>query len=277
LLSAALFGLLVSPWLGILVSRTETINNGGSWLQEASFSELYGLINKFLNDKWSTVALLSCIIVLVVLRGRSFFEMLLREKKKMSVLLMISFVPYLLSFLLSKTIGLNLFYDRYLYFITLPLFISLIFIFDQFEIKEKSLFVIFIWVFILRFNPTPLTDRNGDELAKYVRSLNEKTIFIAPGYYDLTFLYHFDRKLFSDYRSVEKHMMGNIHSLEKGEPLTRIIEENQSVILVDADINFTQPRNTIYRDLKSRMNKISSKKFKGNYEVSLWRKSINAE
>lgn len=276
LVSISVFILTVGPWINTLMSRTGTITNHGTWLQQAQFTELYGLLNKFLNDKWSMMTLIICFVILLFYTRKTFVSIILNDRTRLFLLTSLAFIPYVLSFLFSR-FGINLFYDRYLFFLTIPLFLLIIFVFDRFEVHGRLLLMIFAVGFVLRFDLEPNNNRDGNILAKYVHSLPHSPIVIAPEYYDLTFLYHYDRAIFSDYNSVEKHVVPSIHPFDQDVNLKEISRKNESLILVDANFQFTEPNNSLHNDLAVDYVEISSKEFKGGYLVSFWQRKINAE
>lgn len=277
LASLILFSLVVAPWVSVLFNRSETIKNNGTWIEKAQFSELYGLMNKFLNDKWSMLILLICLTLLFLLNRKIFLKNILKEKQKFLFLLLLGLIPYIATFLMSRFFDINLFYDRYLFFVSIPIFILIIYFFDRDDLKVRMLLGLFVLTFLVRFDIHPDNNRDGDKIAKFVHTLPESVILIAPDYYDLTFIYHFDKELFKKYELVESESVNKIHPLGSKNSLEKLIAENDKLILVNANIEFTQPENTLIDDLNSDFELKSIQKFKGDYSVSFWEKKINVE
>jgi len=262
--------LLVLPWSSVLLNRTQTMTGGASWVPEAQYSELYGLFNKFLNDRWVLAVLLFCSGISAYFSRKTIGKFIAVNHSRILLLILLIMVPFAMTFILSKTTELRFFYDRYLFFITLPLFILIIGLFDDHEIHSKILFIPFLAAYVAFFNFQPDNNRDGDAIASFVKSQNPDVILIAPEYYDLTFLYHYDREHFIDYTSVQNRTVKGIIPYDPQQRLSDQIASHRKLILIDAGFSFIEPENTLKNDLNELSEKISERQFKGGYNVSVW-------
>lgn len=272
LISLLIFVIGVFPWINVLLSRVDSVKTSGTWLSKAQFSELYGLINKFFNDKWAFLGLIIFIGALVILNKLQILKLVREKKNHFIVLLLLFLIPYLSSFFLSRFGLVDIFYDRYLFFLTIPLFfLTSMFFQTQDNLKTIS-FIGFFIIFLLRFDYLPKNERNGNDLASYVKKLHAPNIVIAPDYYDLTFLYHYDQELFKDI-SIRGHLNEyGIYAIKETTDLTNY-SFSGSIVLIDIDFEFTHPGQSIKKwFIENGYNLIKSKRFKGNYKVYLFEK-----
>ena len=264
----ALAGIL--PWMGILFDRTSTITSGGTWVPEAAVSELYGFINKFLNNRSTSAVLILSAGLTIYLSRKTIRKFISVNHSRIIILLVLFAVPFSLAFILSVTSDFRFFLDRYLFFLTIPLFLLIVGLFDDHSFHSKFLFLPFLITYLISFNLKPDNNRDGDQLARTVRTLKPDKILIAPGYYQLTFLYHYDRVLFENYRAVEMKRTNSIFVVETGMGIESTLLTGGTIILINAGLDFTEPNNTLEQDIALRKEKISIKKFKGGYTVSEW-------
>jgi hypothetical protein len=194
LITLSTFSFLISPLIIIFITRLNSYSSTISWVKKAEYSELYGLLNKFLNDKW-VFLFLGLSIFFLLLFNSKYIQLTLKENKsKISILFILTFIPFLLSFFLSKSGIASVFLDRYLFFITIPIYFLIALLFEKNNTFAYSAQFLFIALVILRFDIRPNNDRNGNELAEFIKKQHVETIIIAPYYYDLTFLYHYNQK-----------------------------------------------------------------------------------
>ena len=164
-----------------------------------------------------------------------------------------------------------LFLDRYLFFLTVPLFTLCAIFFSQNGKAFQYSALIFILIFILRFDLKIDNHRDGHKLANYVRSTGIKTIVIAPDYYDLTFMYHFNQKLFKEEYLRINEVKNGIYPLINEQTLEQLVSKKQLVV-IDADYSFSHPTDTSLEWIKRNFTLNSQRIFKGNYSVSVYSK-----
>jgi hypothetical protein len=269
--TAVIFVSFCLPWIPIMLTRVDSIQTSGTWVSTAQFSELYGFINKFFNDRWVFLILILISVGLFLFYKHRFITLLNENKKPLILLLILFIVPFSGTFILSKYTGIHLFLDRYLFFLTIPLFTLCAIVFSQKgKIVEYSA-LIFILVFIARFDLKIDNHRDGDKLANYVRSTGIKTIVIAPDYYDLTFMYHYNQKLFKEEYLRINEIKNGIYPLINEQTLKQL-ESKKQLVLIDADYSFSHPTDTSLEWFRKHFRLISQRIFKGNYTVSVYSK-----
>lgn len=266
-LSMGIFLLLIAPWWQVLATRVDSINTTGTWISEALFMELIGFINQFLNGKIALPALIVLGAVLLFKRNAFTWGRLAAQPQLLIFLILSFLIPYLAVFIVSKYTIVHLFLDRYLFFLSIPLFVLVALFFDHRDRFVTIALYVFLAIFMLRFSaPRKGNNRDGDALANYAKSTGIKTIVIAPDYYDLTFIYHFNQALFkrTDLRAIEnKH---GIFPLKDRTVLDEMYHHRQ-FIYIDADYAFTRPEDTSLYWLKTHFHLVSVKAFKGGYKV----------
>ncbi|MEY3236820.1 MAG: hypothetical protein RI883_921 [Bacteroidota bacterium] len=271
LLTVVVFIALTLPWISVLLMRVNSINTSGTWVSPAQHSELYGFINKFFNDRWVFMTLIVIVVTFILLKRTEVQALLTKNQKIITLLFVLIIVPFCGAFLLSKYGGIALFLDRYLFFLTIPLFVLSALILSHKGKVFEYLSVVFIIIFIARFDIKIDNNRDGDKLATYVKSTGINTIVIAPEYYDLTFLYHYNRQLFMDDYLRLNEIKNGFYPLINEQTLERISSKNE-VVLIDADYSFSHPTDTTLKWFDTHFIKKSQRKFKGNYTVSVFQK-----
>jgi mannosyltransferase len=268
----------VVPWISVLMTRSKTVNTSGTWVPDAQLSELYGNINKFMNDKWVFAAVIGGMFLSFILSRFDFGLKRIRSKQFLVPLLLFS-TPYLSIFILSYFTPYDLFLDRYLYFLSIPLFLLIIHYFDYFKGKGKgySLLLVILAVFVLKFNFYPDNNRESDNMAEYALSSGEKTFVIAPAYYDLTFVYHYDKELFRNTTDYPDWTNKGIFRFDENFDLSVFSETHNSFLLIDADQQFTVKDNNPENYFSEKFEKVKEEKFKGNYRILTFSKIISEQ
>ena len=136
-------------------------------------------------------------------------------------------------------------------------------------IAGKSIFVLIAAV-VFGFNPLKTHNRASDELVSYAAEFQGSYI-ITPPFYDLTFLYHFNREAFS--LQLEGAALKPLHIY----PIFNLDELNfnelrQPIVLIDAASHFTFGEQKLKNDLLQRYALKASKTFPGDYEVLVFEK-----
>jgi len=264
--------LLYSPVLVIFIERIGDFSKNGTWVARPMVSELYGNVVRFFNGKYSTL-FIAVVISAIVFYNRN---LILKDKLKglfshknifaFSVFGFSYFGMYLFSILKQ-----HIFIDRYLLFTSPFLFISFLILLKYLIFKKENskLIIFLVFPMIVFCNYVPNTDRDPDSIADFITDFKTENshILICPPFYDLTFLYHFDRKSFIDYKSID--LNSNIHSIYSldGDLLNSLKLIDGSVFFVDAKSKFLFPDNDILGKLKNKFSLDSEKEFKGGYVV----------
>jgi uncharacterized membrane protein len=270
-LTAVVFIVLCLPWIPVLLTRVNSVNTSGTWVSTAQFSELYGFINKFFNDRWVFLTLIIILISLFLFSKQKIVFLFNEKKQLITTLALLFIIPFLGAFILSRFGGISLFLDRYLFFLTIPLFILCVIIFSQKGKAFQYSALIFITIFMVRFDFKIDNHRDGNKLAEYVKSTRIKTIVIAPEYYDLTFIYHYNQELFKDDYLRLNELKNGIYPLINQQTLEQL-ESKKELVLIDADYSFSHPTDTSLEWIKRNFTLNSQRIFKGNYTVSVYSK-----
>ena len=270
-LTAVVFIVLCLPWIPVLLTRVNSVNTSGTWVSTAQFSELYGFINKFFNDRWVFLTLIIILISLFLFSKQKIVFLFNEKKQLITTLALLFFIPFLGAFILSRFGGISLFLDRYLFFLTIPLFTLCAIVFSQKGNVFKYSAIIFTLIFILRFDFKIDNHRDGNKLAEYVKSTGIETIVIAPEYYDLTFIYHYNQELFEDEYLRLNELKNGIYPLINEHTLEQL-KSKKELVLIDADYSFSHPTDTSLEWIKRNFTLNSQRIFKGNYTVSVYSK-----
>ncbi len=269
LIGAGIFSALILPWIPVLLKRTESVETSGTWLAHAQWTELYGLINKFLNDRWVLATLVCLLILLIIIQRRYFFERILAARERLTVLLLLFALPYLSCFVLSVAGGPSLFYDRYLFLLTVPLFTGIAFLMSGKQTYTRTFAVVFLLVFSAFFELVPDNHRDADQLAAFVRENGSKPIVIAPEYYDLNFLYYYNRKQFENPNLRKDEAKSGIYGVVSLDSLLSL--KPDSFTLIDANFAFTHPGANLTQHIRGKGYQLTkAQKFKGDYSVMVF-------
>lgn len=114
----------------------------------------------------------------------------------------------------------------------------------------------------------PDNNRDADVMANWVNEqlTGNDMVYLAPGYYDLTFVYYFDRELFSDYENRREDTTDNFQWLYHKDAL-QIDPNIDQVFFVDAHSEDWYPENGIKDSLSLRFNLVDQKEFKGGHII----------
>ena len=271
-ISAITFVLLISPWITVFIERSSSVNESGTWVPEPQYSEIYGLINKFLNDKWVMLALIIVAAGVILIHRKIVFEKIKRQKTPAKLLFVFTFVTYFMSFGLSKFSGVSIFLDRYLFFLSIPIFILLVLFFNSFGRIGTVALLVFFTVYLIRFDIVLDNNRETNKMAEIVKSSYTHKIIIAPDYFDLTFVYHYSPELFKTPASREQWSNSGIYTFNEKLDIEKLLLQNDKIWVADADLAFTQPENGLHDRFKSQFKVERSIRLKGNYTLTLYSK-----
>lgn len=263
-----LVGLL--PWASTFAGRVSNITKAGTWLTQANYTELYGFLNKFLNNKW----VFAIVLLLGILYLLTHFTQSKNNRQGSGriyfTLSSLFILPFLAAFILSRFQIAEVYYDRYLFFLTLPLFIGLSYFFlsiQRFSIYALSSILI---AFIVYFDYTPENNRETDQIVAFVKKNKVNSVVLFPNYYDLNFMYHYNQEQFKDVHFRDHINVTGIYPMNVVQELKDLPLKGK-IALVDADFNFLQPNQHVQQwFLENGYRLVSCKKFKGNFTVSIF-------
>jgi len=263
------------PWISTFFGRVSNVTKAGTWLTQATYTELYGFFNKFLNNKW----VFAIILLLGVLYLLTHFTQSKNNRKGSAkiyfTLITLFIIPFITAFMLSRLQIAEVYYDRYLFFLTLPLFFGLSYFF--LSIQRFSIYALtsILIAFIVCFDYFPENNRETDQIAAFVKKNKVNNIVLLPEYYDIHFLYYYDQNLFKD-TSIRKKLKANhIYTLMDVQKI-KDLNLTGSIAVVDADFHFIQPNQDIKQSFLSNGYLLRNEKsFKGKFNVYLFERKTN--
>ncbi len=223
--SWAITGVLYLPYTALILKRFAAASTGGTFLESPGIEALYTNLWKFSNQPVNTVLFLVILSVGVIL----FFVRRNSIKPQAKVIIIWFLVPYLLMFIISAKIP--MFHDRYLVYISIAYYLLIAMTLDKIFVRTKLKWIVgFGLVILMAFtsNFKAGNTRGDDKLVQTtIASTNDSTaIILCPDWYFMTFAYHYDKQIFSDYTHT-------VSRLEKDRifPRSYLAEENSSKIL----------------------------------------------
>lgn len=185
---------LYIPYLPIMYNRFVVSNTGGTWLSTPPATELYNLFVKFTN---APVIIASLILILAI--SISYYYIKTKTSKQFLTFLLIwTFIPLLVVFLISQKTP--MFLDRYFVFVSIGFYLLSAFALANFPGKYigKILTLIICSMMIFTINLKAGNKEPDDiivETFKKNRLENEPAI-IAPVYYKYNFAFHYSPSSF---------------------------------------------------------------------------------
>jgi uncharacterized membrane protein len=271
-LSGVISIILFAPGLLVFFVRVKDFSNNGTWVSPPQLGELYGNVVRFLNGKPSVLIMICLFVIVIIFNRKAILKNRFKELffEKNVFLFLIFVVPYSGMYVFS-IIQQPVFIDRYLLFVTPFLFMSIIAFFKFLLIGiEKWYFQICIVLPMVIFCVyVPEVNRDPDEISKFIIESkgNESDLLICPPYYDLTFLYHYNKEGFEKFRNKEKVKsrlnIYPVYSLEN----SNINNYKNEIFFIDANSEILYPNNNILRNLKLNYKLVVQKEFKGGYMV----------
>ena len=264
---------LIVPGLLQLFERAGQVAGGDNWVPLPGATALYGNIIRFFNYTLAFSILSGLIVAFAIYNRKSLKNKLKSEitQRKHWFLILAFFVPYLAMFVISYAIT-PVFLDRYIMF-TSPFLYLMVALFVKIALQDMRqwyFYVLFVIPVIASCYYIPQTNRDADEVAAYVRSNKEEgdVIVICPPFYDLTFMYHYDKETFSGdmYGSMEEDDVDTIYSYADIDTA----RYHQKLIFVDANSHFLYPGNDITPKLDANHTFLESKAFKGDFAVYIY-------
>jgi uncharacterized membrane protein len=260
--------ILYLPGIRLFLIRMESFSGKGTWVPPAQFSELYGNILRFVNGKYSIVLIAVLVLFFwIYYREKSQFKFKKIFENREEVFVFLWFgLSYFGMFILSKLIE-PIFLDRYLLYTSIPLFLSLLIKLNKLIYNKLIAFTLLI-PFILFFKWIPDNNREPDQVVAYLKKEQFGTdLILSPPYYDLTFMYHYDRSTFQTYRELQESMnQRHIYPIFSKEEIGDK-KLSKSFFFIDANSNFAHPNNGILVKLKESAILKEAKVFKGGITV----------
>jgi hypothetical protein len=279
--------LVYSPNLYAFYLRLGSVAAKGTWVDPPIWTQLYGHINGFLNGRIGTVGVLVAIGIGIV----SYVMMKARQVRTMRAGHILSDHAFIicLAFFLITYIGIYIqslvftpaFIPRYLVFTSIPLYVViarlLTLLFQEVRWSLIAFGIVFLgmaWGFTLN----PGNHRKISDLAHFVAAEKARTnaderspqtpILISPPYFDLTFYYHYDLKLFRDYdHRLPDWDSSAIYPVVYWEDVPVEVPMADRIIYVDADAQFVGMGYRIVDNLKKHYRSMEKRTFEENLDV----------
>lgn len=261
-----IFTVFLLPYLPIFIERFNHVQEAGTWVDRPHWSAFYGLINKFLNGPL-TLILLSVILVGLIFSKRLIYKSFPLNKwhSPIAMVFLLTVGIYMSAFFISLFGNTSVFLDRYLFFLSLGMYVVLGFVVIKIFNKNLKIIILPIIIFIIGFNPFRTHNRESDVLVAYAKSFNG-SYMITPPHYDLTFIYHGDQALFRAQKEgsvLFPHDIYPIYGLHEIE----IKNLKKPVVLIDAGARFLYGEEKLKTELMERLTLVEQREFAGGYWV----------
>lgn len=262
-----IFALL--PFLPIFLERLSHVQESGTWVETPHWSALYGLLNKFLNGP-IVILSFAALFGFVYFKNKTLFNKPSAKifKHPLMLVALITFGIYLSAFVLSVIGNSSVFLDRYLFFLSIGLFILLAFLVEQIAYKNLKIIWLPLIIFVFGFNPFKTHNRESDALTNYALSFDGSYI-ITPPHYDLTFVYHADKSIFEkklEGKSLFQYHIYPIHGLHEVD----LAQLKKPIVLIDAGALFLYGEQKLKSDLSAQFELKEQRQFLGGYEVLIF-------
>jgi len=242
------------PYLMIFIKRFIE-SSGGTWLEGPTLSSFYNLLWKFCNQPVPSV-----IVISILLTGLFTFLFLYFQKKEMidrSTLFLVYWflIPTLSVFLIS--FFLPLFYEKYLVFISPSIYLlvacSVCYLCKN-RLLRWSVLIVLIAVFLISSTPRPYYSKSVSALANDLKSIRSTSnpVFITPGHFDKTLIYHYHRGWFSNFdlfpETLAKNNFISVYAPEEIDPES--LNQFSKVFLIEAGSQYIDPSGSIISQIQ---------------------------
>jgi uncharacterized membrane protein len=255
-------GLCYIPMILIFIHRLGVSTGKGTWVVAPGVTELYGNLNRFLNNKYNTMVLLVLFTVACCLL---IYENKLKHKIKgilsnvyFKIVLAWFVIPYLIMFTVSFKYP--MFIDRYILFTSVPFFIVIVVLLSYlYEAKRFLIAVLTVFVCsqLITVQLNPDNNRRLKELVDVVAKLKktETPVLLAPDYAYMSFSYHYNLEYFQQApKTVELLNREKIFPIASMERANEIINNQKppAIIYVQAGTEFMDPDNRILKAVEAK-------------------------
>lgn len=246
------------PIMLIFIHRLGLSTGQGTWVAPPGITEIYGNLNRFLNNKYNTAVLIFIFL---------FASLLLTKNKKLKVKLFdllknqnfrIVFswfvIPYFIMFLISFKFP--MFIDRYILFTSIPFYISIAIAINHFfeSIVYSKIAVTILLVsqiFTMQLNPD--NNRRLREVAMITKALQSKnsTTIISPDYAFMGFCYHYNIDYFKEgHNAIKALNKDKIFAVSDIAIINQVLDSKNPCIYIQAGTEFIDPQNLILKSIE---------------------------
>ncbi|MCX6305990.1 MAG: glycosyltransferase family 39 protein [Bacteroidetes bacterium] len=270
--SMALCMVAYIPYFPIFFHRFFQSAASGTWVQPPVISDLYTMVWRYLNAPVVTVAVL-CILaaalvqfIVGVMKGSSGWN-----SRNLTVVIWFA-VPYLFMFLVSFYTP--MFLDRYTVYISAGFYLLAAIALNSLVQRTKPSLIMmscFIITMAFTFHPHVDNKRHLKEAVSYIsRHKGPRTsVIICPQWFEYGFSYHYDQRIFRDYRRMRLllnqdgiYPVNNISLLD-----TNKIKTADQVLLFEEWSSLTDPGHTLFNFLNREFRFQKTTSFYENFKV----------
>jgi uncharacterized membrane protein len=181
-------------------------SSGGTWVESPNLNELYSNIRKFSNEPVIAVLFLALLIAAPV---AYFLRKKISVTSQTKVIIIWFLVPYILMFALSQK--LPMFLDRYLVYISLAFYLSVIIavttIFKNLKVQIAVLSLATLGMIFTSDLKSGNPRKNVAAIEKVAEKKTERTaVILCPSWHKLLFTYHYDQSIFKDYTNIDTRL-----------------------------------------------------------------------
>lgn len=253
-------GIAYLPIIGIFFNRVGA-SSSGTWVSKPGVTEIYGNLNRFLNNKYSMLVLIIIFVIMLLARFIKkdlgyYAKSLLKDTYRLTIFLWFV-VPYLLMFLFSFKFP--MFIDRYILYTSIPFYLLIAMALTWFVTKpmlQGAAACILLVSMCITVEINPDNDRRMNEWVETVRSLKSSNtlVILAPDYAALGFAYHYNRAYFTDYRNTITRLgKDNIFPVNSADAARSLLSKSSGDCLyLDAGAEFIDPSRAILNAIASR-------------------------
>lgn len=267
-LTVVIGALLFIPGITIFLSRATEFSAVGTWVPEATFTDLWTNLVKLLNNQFTLIV--GFVLVLALIFGGKKLKKKEISRELLKFFLLWFLGAYSLMFIISLIVQ-PIFIVRYLQFLTVPLLLVFVCFIAQYQWSKKLQFVPFLILvpFALSFKPIPDTNREIDKMITYVKEnkTDETVVYYSPPHYNLTIAYHYDSDLFQDYTHLEQNLLKErVYGIYNQSDIDTS-EQFKKLVFIDFESGFLYPDNGIIPFLDLNYSFIAAEHFAGGFVI----------
>ena len=267
LAAAGITALCSLPLLGILFARAGSSLGKGTWLQAPGFEEPYNMVVRWANAPVVAVVFLALIAFsLARARGRS---------TNLALPTIWAAIPLLGMFLVSFIFPIYL--DRYLLFASVAFYLLVALSASQIPISPRISWLISagcILAMAVTFKPWKGNNQHPSQVVAQVEAWRDAqtAVIIQPAWYDLTYAWASDPKLYNGMAPVELAMRERLVFPVVGNAVPVLDTTITAVVHIDAWASLTDPEQRVLSSLRSSYVQIDSVEADRKIMLRLFRK-----
>lgn len=247
-----------TPIILVFIHRLGVTTGQGTWVAAPGITEIYGNLNRFLNNRYNTGVLIVILFTafLLCIKNKEFKKKFndLAKNKYFRIVFIWFAIPYLIMFFVSFKFP--MFIDRYILFTSIPFYISIAIainhFFENLMFSRIALcFLIISQVFTIQLNPD--NNRRLKEVAIITKALQTKnsTTIIAPDYAFMGFCYHYNIDYFKEgHNAIKALNKDKIFAISDIAIIKQVVDSKNPCIYIQAGTEFIDPQNQILKSIE---------------------------